>query len=174
MKKHIRLTLVLAFGLMSLLVPVRQAAHAQGNTSKDFVAPVVFQAAGSTADSIQSTVDAFRALWAIPTTAITHHRSTEAVAARSTGTAATPTFGYHTPVTPFNTFLNNRGSQFTTPGIGLSQAPPSGGPQGGLAALFNNPTYEHHLQRLQPVTVVHSSGQQHHRSFVLRARHQWA
>jgi hypothetical protein len=38
-------------------------------------------------------------------------------------------------------FLNTRGGQFTTPGVGLSQAPPSGGPQGGLAALFNNPTY---------------------------------
>jgi hypothetical protein len=45
------------------------------------------------------------------------------------------------PVTPFNTFLNTRGSQFTTPGLGLTQAPPSGGPQGGLAALFNNPSY---------------------------------
>jgi hypothetical protein len=45
------------------------------------------------------------------------------------------------PVTPFNQFLNGRGSQFTTPGIGLSQAPVSGGPQGGLATLFNNPTY---------------------------------
>ena len=38
-------------------------------------------------------------------------------------------------------FLNTRGSQFTTPGLGLSQAPPSGGPQGGLAVLFGNPTY---------------------------------
>ena len=45
------------------------------------------------------------------------------------------------PVTPFNVFLNTRGGQFTTPGIGLSQAPPSGGAQGGLAGLFNNPTY---------------------------------
>jgi len=45
------------------------------------------------------------------------------------------------PVTPFNTFLNTRGAQFTTPGTGLSQAPPSGGPQGGLATLLNNPTY---------------------------------
>ena len=45
------------------------------------------------------------------------------------------------PVTPFNVFLNTRGAQFTTPGTGLSQAPPSGGPQGGLADLFNNPTY---------------------------------
>ncbi len=40
------------------------------------------------------------------------------------------------PVTPFNTFLNNRGAQFTTPGLGLSQATPS-----GLAVLFGNLTY---------------------------------
>ena len=45
------------------------------------------------------------------------------------------------PVTPFDVFLNTRGGQFTTPGTGLSQAPPSGGPQGGLATLFDNPTY---------------------------------
>jgi hypothetical protein len=47
------------------------------------------------------------------------------------------------PVTPFDVFLDSRGSRFTTPlpGAGLTQAPPSGGPQGGLAGLFNNPTY---------------------------------
>jgi hypothetical protein len=45
------------------------------------------------------------------------------------------------PVTPFNVFLDSRGSQFATPGTGLSQAPRSGGPQGGLAVLFDNPTY---------------------------------
>jgi hypothetical protein len=45
------------------------------------------------------------------------------------------------PVNPFLVFLNTRGSQFKTPGLGLSQAPPSGGPQGGLAVLFGNPTY---------------------------------
>jgi hypothetical protein len=44
------------------------------------------------------------------------------------------------PVTPFEGFLNTRGGKFTTPGLGLSQAPPAG-PQGGLATLFNNPTY---------------------------------
>ena len=46
MKKHILLTLAIALGLLSVLLPVRQAAHAQGNTPKDFVPPVVFQAAG--------------------------------------------------------------------------------------------------------------------------------
>jgi hypothetical protein len=45
------------------------------------------------------------------------------------------------PVNPFDVFLNTRGAEFTTPGIGLSQAPPAGGPQGGLAALFNNARY---------------------------------
>jgi len=45
------------------------------------------------------------------------------------------------PVTPFDVFLNTRGARFTTRGTGLSQAPPAGGPQGGLAVLFDNPTY---------------------------------
>ena len=72
------------------------------------------------------------------TMAITRARSSR-VAARSTGTAVTTILPI--PVTPFNVFLDSRGCQFTTPGTGLSQAPPSGGPQGGLAGLFNNPTY---------------------------------
>jgi hypothetical protein len=54
------------------------------------------------------------------------------------------------PVTPFNVFLNTRGSQFTTPGIGLSQAPPSGGPQGGLAVLFGNPGYDKTFRTFSP------------------------
>jgi hypothetical protein len=39
------------------------------------------------------------------------------------------------PVTPFDVFLDIRGGRFTTPGTGLSQAPPSGGPEGGLKPL---------------------------------------
>src|SRR6185503_9135601 len=34
-----------------------------------------------------------------------------------------------------------RGGQFTTPGTGFVQAPPSGGANGGLAAFFGNATY---------------------------------
>src|SRR2546427_11398076 len=51
-----------AFGLLSVMtpVPVHPEAYAEDNT-KDFVPPTVFQAAGPTAASIQSTVDAFRA-----------------------------------------------------------------------------------------------------------------
>jgi hypothetical protein len=141
MKKHILLTVVIALALLSVLLLVRQAAHAQGNTPKDFVPPVVFQAAGPTGDSIQSTVDAFRAALGDP-----DHGSTPSPFPSGrreiNWDGGNPNVVTTTaPVTPFNVFLNIRGGQFTTPGIGLSQGPPSGGPQGGLAMLFNNPTY---------------------------------
>ncbi len=139
MKKRIFWTLVIALGLLSVLLPVRQAANAQGNTPKDFVPPVVFQAAGPTAASIQSTVDAFRAALGNPNNGNAPGQASgrREINWDGGGNNATTT----APVTPFNVFLDTRGGQFTTPGIGLSQAPPSGGPQGGLAALFNNPTY---------------------------------
>jgi hypothetical protein len=142
MKKRILLTLAIALGLLSVLLPVRQAAHAQGNTPKYFDPPFVFQAAGPTTDSIQSTVDAFRAALGDPNgnnpppPDRSGRREINWDGGNENVLDTTP------PITPFNTFLNNRGAQFTTPGIGLSQAPASGGPQGGLAVLFNNPTYE--------------------------------
>ena len=63
MKRHVLLNLVRAFGLLAVtvLVPVGQTAQAQWKNSKDLVPPIIFQAAGPSADSIQSTVDAFRA-----------------------------------------------------------------------------------------------------------------
>jgi hypothetical protein len=135
MNKQLLLTLVIALGF-----PVRQAAHAQGKTPKDFVAPLVFQAAGPNIASIQCTVDAFRAALGNPNNG---NNPGPLLAGRreinwdgGTSTDTTP------PVTPFNVFQKTRGGQFTTPGEGLTQAPPSGGAQGGLAALFNNPTYE--------------------------------
>lgn len=141
MKKHMLLTVVAAFGLLSVMVsvPVRQAL-ARDNTSKDFVPPIVFQAAGPTVESIQGTVDEFRAALGNPNNGNApgplasgrREINWDGGGANDTTTA---------PVTPFNVFLNTRGGQFTTPGTGLSQAPPSGGPQGGLAGLFNNPTY---------------------------------
>jgi hypothetical protein len=126
--------LILAIGLL------HESAQAQGNTPRNFEPPVIFQAAGPNAASIQSTVDAFRAALGNPNNGnngpqATGHREINwdgAVPGTDTTTS---------PVTPFNTFLNSRGAQFTTPGIGLSQAPPSGGPQGGLATLFNNSSY---------------------------------
>jgi hypothetical protein len=62
------------------------------------------------------------------------------------------------PVTPFDVFLNTRGGQFTTPGTGLTQAPPSGGPQGGLAGLFSNATYGTTFTAFSPLRLVMSVG----------------
>ena len=129
MKKQLVLFVLTAFGMLSVLLslPVR-LAHAQ----------TVFQAAGPTAESIQATVELFRAalggddnrnLGPQPS----GHREINWDGGGSTDTTD--------PVTPFDTFLNTRGARFTTPGKGLSQAPPSGGAQGGLAVLFNNPEY---------------------------------
>jgi hypothetical protein len=100
----------------------------------------VFQAAGPNAASIQSSVTAFRAALGDP---VNGNATMPLDKGRReiNWDGATPTDVTTAPVTPFNTFLNTRGAQFTTPGIGLSQAPPSGGPQGGLAGLFNNPSY---------------------------------
>jgi hypothetical protein len=121
-------------------------AHAQGNTSGDFVRPQVFQAAGPTADSIRGTVDAYRAALGEPNNGNNANnldpQSGQAIGRREInwdgGGANVST---DNPVTPFDVFLNTRGARFTTPGTGLAQAPPSGGPGGGLATLFNNPTY---------------------------------
>ena len=109
--------------------------------------PAVFQAAGLTAGSIQGTVDIFRAALGEPNN-LNKPGPLPVVGRREInwdgavlGTNATTD-----PVTPFDVFLNTRGARFTTPGTGLSQGPPSGGPPGtpppgGLASLFNNPTY---------------------------------
>lgn len=130
-----------ALGLLSTLLPVSQIAHAQGDLADSFVAPAVFQAAGPNAASIQSTVDAFRAALGDPNNG--NNPGPLASGRREINwDGGDPNILDTTaPVTPFDVFLNTRGAHFTTPGLGLSQAPPSGGTQGGLAVLFNNPTY---------------------------------
>jgi len=144
MKKFMLVTFVAIFGLLWIVMPIRheQTAHAQDRlTQEEFVPPTVFQAAGPNVASIQSSVDAFRAALGTPVNGnnpgplAIGRREINWDGAGGVDTTTTP------PVTPFNVFLNTRGSQFTTPGIGLSQAPASGGPQGGLATLFNNPSY---------------------------------
>jgi hypothetical protein len=132
---NIRSTVIAAFGLLSMLLAVSETAHAQGT-------PLVFQAAGPNAASIQSTVDAFRAVPGLETNNGNNPGPLQTGRREINWDGGNPNVLDTTaPVTPFNVFLNTRGSQFTTPGIGLSQAPPSGGPQGGLAVLFGNPTY---------------------------------
>jgi hypothetical protein len=72
MTKRLLVSLVSAVGLLTAIALPLNQAYAQRNTTKDFVAPLVFQAAGPTIESIQGTVGAFRS---------------QAGAARSTGTA---------------------------------------------------------------------------------------
>ncbi|HET6844805.1 MAG TPA: hypothetical protein VFK06_24450, partial [Candidatus Angelobacter sp.] len=133
------LTLLVAFGFpfIMMLVPVCQAAQSEkpsGETHEEdeedddiprFVPPAVFQAAGPKAASIQSTVDEFRAALGDNNGSVaamfpSGRREINWDGGNPNVTATTD------PVTPFNVFLNNRGAQFTTPGTGLSQAPPSG------------------------------------------------
>ena len=130
---NIRSTVIAAFGLLSMLLAVSETAHAQGT-------PLVFQAAGPDATSIQGAVDAFRAALG------DNHGNTPGPLQKGrreiNWDGGNPAILDTTaPVNPFLVFLNTRGSQFKTPGLGLSQAPPSGGAQGGLAVLFGNPSY---------------------------------
>jgi hypothetical protein len=137
---NVRATAIAAFGSLSMMFAVMQTAHAQAVPPNDVVVPSVFQAAGPDAASIQSTVDAFRASLGDnngnnPGPIQKGRREINWDGGNPNLLDTTP------PVNPFLVFLNTRGSQFKTPGLGLSQAPPSGGPQGGLATLFGNPTY---------------------------------
>lgn len=106
--------------------------------------PIIFSSAGQGASAIQSTVDVFRtALGAVnngntpgPLASGRREINWDGGGGIFTTTAA---------ATPFNVFLNTRGAQFTTPGTGLVQAPPTADPvvfpPGGLAGLFGNPGY---------------------------------
>jgi hypothetical protein len=101
-------------------------------------AQVVFQAAGPTPASILGSVDAYRAVLGDNNgSALMSLPSGRREINWDGGGVDTTT----PPVTPFDVFLNIRGARFTTPGTGLSQAPPEGGAQGGLEVLFGNPTY---------------------------------
>ncbi len=150
MKMDQRSTLFAAVALLCVSAPM-QFAQAQSATQSDFVAPKVFQAAGPTIDSIQSTVDKFRAALG----AVNNGNAAGPLASGRReinwdgGGAVTTT----APVTPFNGFLNTRGAQFTTPGTGLSQAPPS-----GLATLFNNPSYNVAFTAFSPVRLFTAVG----------------
>jgi len=122
------------------LAPTSADLAADQSSLADFVAPAVFQAAGPNIASIQSAIADFRAALGDPNNL---NATTELTVGRReiNWDGAVPTDVTTPPVNPFNTFLNTRGAQFTTPGIGLSQAPPSGGPQGGLVTLFGNASY---------------------------------
>jgi hypothetical protein len=142
-------SVIAAFGLLSILFAVSGSAQEQETLFRDSV-PVVFQAAGISAASIQSTVDAFRTRLGDPNNLNNPGPLPKGRREINWDGGNPNVLDTTAPVTPFNVFLNTRGSQFTTPGIGLSQAPPSGGPQGGLAVLFANPNYGRIFRTFSP------------------------
>jgi len=133
--------LVIIFMFLAVRVEGQESVAIAGSTAADFVAPTVYQAAGPSVASIEAIVTEYRNALGSPN----GNTLNEVVAGgrrEINWDGGVPASDVTTPpVNPFNTFLNTRGAQFTTPGIGLSQAPPSGGPQGGLVALFGNPGY---------------------------------
>ena len=115
-------------------------------SSATFAAPVLFSVGGDASPaSIQATVDAFRAALGDPNNA-NNPGPLSGGRREINWDGGGGVFATTLPVTPFDVFLNSRGAQFTTPGTGLTQAPPSADPvlfpPGGLAGLFANPTYD--------------------------------
>lgn len=136
-KLPITSTVLAIIGFLSMLLAISETAHAQG---RDDTSPVVFQAAGPDTGSIQGAVDAFRAI--LGDNNLNNPGPLHKGRREINWDGGNPNVLDTTaPVNPFLTFLNTRGSQFRTPGLGLAQAPPTGGPQGGLAVLFGNATY---------------------------------
>ena len=151
MKSFKLILLGAALSTLSIALPLNMPVQAQGNTPKEPSPVAVFQAAGPNAASIQSAVDAFRAALGDPNGNVAGPLPSgrrEINWDGGGGVDATTA-----PVTPFNVFLNTRGGQFTTPGIGLSQAPPSGGAQGGLAGLFGNASYATEFAAFSPLRL---------------------
>jgi hypothetical protein len=133
--------------VVAMMLSAIATVHAQ----EDIVQPVVFQAAGPTVESIQSTVDAYRAFIGDPNNG--NAPGPLANGRREINWDGGGSDATTDPVTPFDVFLNTRGARFTTPGTGLSQAPPSGGAQGGLAVLFNNETYGNIFAAFSPLRL---------------------
>jgi len=152
MTRYWVLTLTAIVGLIAVSFgSAGETAHAQKISVNTVQTPTVFQAVGPNAASIQSTVDAFRAAMGDPNNGNggpqpTGRREINWDGAPGTD-ATTP------PANPFTTFLNTRGAFLLTPGSGFTQAPPSGGPQGGLATLFNNPTYGTVFKTFSPLRL---------------------
>ncbi|MFY9608615.1 MAG: hypothetical protein WAU45_08380 [Blastocatellia bacterium] len=171
MKKPMFLTVVAAFGLLSVMmsVAVRQA-QARGNTTqvlsnttKDFVPPIVFQAAGPTISSIQGSIDDFRAALGAPNNG--NAPGPLAIGRREINWDGGSNNNQTTAVAgnPFAGFQVTRGALFTTPdGTGFVQAPAAADPvlfpPGGLAGVFNNPTYGTVFTAFSPARLFSAIG----------------
>ncbi len=143
MKKFMLIALAVIMTQSAFSVQVRQA-QAQGNTSED-EGVVVFQATGPSAASIQGTVDAFRLALGDPNNGNVPGQPSGRREINWDGGSTTNLNTVATVGSTLTNFQSTRGALFTTPGTGFVQAPASTDPvqfpPGGLAGLFNNPTY---------------------------------
>jgi hypothetical protein len=131
--------------------------------SRPFVPPKVFQAAGPTAASIQSTVDAFRAELGDNNFSVGGPLAAGRREINWDGGG-----GGNNPATvvapnPFRGFQLTRGAIFTTPdGTGFVQGPPAAdpilAPPGGLAGLFDNPSYATTFGAFSPLRLFGAIG----------------
>jgi len=125
---------------------VQPTVQAQETNRTRYLDPVVFQAAGPSAASIQSMVDAFRLAIGganngnVAGPIATGRREINWDGGGSTATSVVPT--------PFDGFLLNRGARFATRGGGFVQAPVD-----GLAATFNNASYATEFKAFSPVRL---------------------
>jgi hypothetical protein len=137
---------------MFKFVPVSLLVLTVSMSTSATAGPIVFSVGGDTTTaSIQATVDAFRAALGDP---LNGNAAGPLADGRREinwdggGSTATSPGG-----TPFNTFLNTRGAQFTTPGTGFLQAPEAGGLNGGLATFFGNTTYDASFNAFSPTRL---------------------
>jgi hypothetical protein len=145
--------LSLAAAMISALVVVQPAA-AQTNdfAAKQFVSPTVFQAAGPSAASIQSTVDQFRAALGAVNNANNPGQTSGRREINWDGGSPTNATTSLTG-TPLTTFLNTRGANITTRGSGFVQAPAS-----GLADTFGNSSYATIFHAFSPLRLFSPIG----------------
>jgi len=143
-----------SLGMITALA-VAQPAAAQTNdfAAKQFVAPSVFQAAGPSAASVQSTVDQFRAALGAVNNGNNPGQASGRREINWDGGSPTNASTTLTAGTPLTTFLNTRGANITTRGSGFVQAPAS-----GLADTFGNSSYATIFHAFSPLRLFSPIG----------------
>ena len=161
-----------ALGLLSTLFPISQTAHAQDDLAGDFVAPAVFQAAGPTAASIQSTVDAFRAALGDPNNGNNPGPLTSGRREINWDGGNPAIMDTTPPVTPFDVFLNTRGASSPRRGWVFRRPLHRAGPRADWPCSSIIPTYATIFTTFSPSRLFTPVGSNITDGFVLRPGHQ--
>lgn len=144
-------------GLVAIALLVPHPAVAEDDPTTGLFSPMVFQAAGPTAASIQGTVEAYRAALGNPNNGIAPGPLPSGRREINWDGGSPTNQSTALGGNPLTQFLA-RGALFTTPdGTGFVQAPatadPNQFPPGGLAGLFNNPTYGTIFRAFSPLRL---------------------